>query len=266
MKTQRIMNSIELSKSLLHKQFHEFYNEIIQQKKRILERNNNSNSTIEGNVEEHSEAQIHDNVTHPVFISLLNVLNKQVIQTRAHSGEYGIKYYKEAQFAMAGLADEIFLNLNWEGKDAWKSSLLEFKLFGTNAAGELFFRKLDHLLKNRDLSDIELAAIFFLCLSLGFKGKYRDTDQESQLDYYRNQLFIFIFQENPELLTDSKCLFPDSYSSTLVEGAGKKLPYLRWWISGIILLLIVFVFTSHFAWNHLTADIVELIEQISIEA
>lgn len=265
MKAQRLMNSVELNKSLLHKQFHEFYNEIIQQEKRILERNNSGNSTVERNEDGLSEAQIDNNVAHPVFISLLNVLKKQVVQTRAYSGEYGTKYYKEAQFAMAGLADEIFLNLNWEGKDAWKSSLLEFKLFGTNAAGELFFRKLDHLLKNRDLSDTELAAIFFLCLSLGFKGKYRDTDQESQLDYYRNQLFRFIFQENPELLTGSKCLFPDSYDSTLVEGNGKKLPYLRWWISGIMLLLIVFVFTSHFMWNHLTVDIVELIEKIALE-
>ncbi|HEY7116735.1 MAG TPA: DotU family type IV/VI secretion system protein, partial [Tepidisphaeraceae bacterium] len=48
--------------------------------------------------------------------------------------------------ASGALADEIFLNTEWEGRSYWVSNLLETKIYQTHAAGELFFQKLERLL------------------------------------------------------------------------------------------------------------------------
>jgi len=40
---------------------------------------------------------------------------------------------------MAAFADEVFIHMDWEGKRAWTSNLLESTLFHSHVAGERFF-------------------------------------------------------------------------------------------------------------------------------
>jgi hypothetical protein len=67
---------------------------------------------------------------------LQTLLEMQALEAGRRGGEYGVLYYKEAQYVMAALADEIFLTLDWTGRDTWRSDLLETRLFGTYDAGE----------------------------------------------------------------------------------------------------------------------------------
>ncbi|QTA85768.1 DotU family type IV/VI secretion system protein [Desulfonema magnum] len=246
----------ELENSFFLRQFYEFYSEVIVQKK--IAESYAKRSLMAGGGAMSSETE----TIHPIHMTLLNLLDRQVLEARRHGGEYGVTFYKEAQYVMAALADDIFLHIDWDGRENWKSDLLEFKLFGTYTAGEIFFRNLEKLLKDRDPGYMEIAAVYFLAISLGFRGKFRDKDDGGQIANYRRQLFAFIFQKDPDLLAESRKLFPDTYAHILSQAEGKKLPYLKWWIGLIVLLIILFLIISYGIWTDLTEDLIDIAEDI----
>ncbi len=254
------MNTAELEDSRFLKHFQEFYVEVIAQKKEIEALPQHS-SMFRPDQEVLSDAAT-GGIAYPVYDRLLNVLKGQVPDARRHGGEYGVKFYEEAQYVMAALADDIFLHTDWPGRDEWQSNLLEYELFGTYVAGDRFFEDVERLLRDRDVSYVEMAAVYFMAISLGFRGKFWDKDDDGRLEYYRKQLFAFIFKSKPDILSNKKYLFPESYTHTQTEGAGKRLPYIRRWIGLIALLIIFFVFVSHGIWDHSISDLVDSAEKI----
>lgn len=82
----------------------------------------------------------------------------------------------DAKFALAAFADEVIYHSNWPGKTQWLSNPLQLQFFQINTAGDGFFAKLDELYGQRGRSHV--AQIYFLCLALGFQGKYRLRQQE----------------------------------------------------------------------------------------
>jgi len=251
------MNPSELESSFLLKQFHTFYEQVVRQKAVIAEIENGTAELLaeEG---ENTEAER----VHAVQVILIKVLEEQVLESRRHGGEYGVDYYRKAQYVMAALADEVFLNMSWEGRELWKTNLLEFKFFGTHVAGEMLFTKIEELLKDRDPALIEIAAIYLMALSMGFRGKFKDKDDAGMLDYYRSQLFTFIFKANADLTSETKQLFPETYNYTLDKSEGKRLPYLNRWIGLIVLIFILFIVGSYAIWDHQTKDLVTIAEEI----
>ncbi len=253
------MNQKALEDSFLLKQFREFYSEVIHQKEKI---GLAVQASTESEPEIFEESQTGKEGTHPIHLALMHILEQQVLDSRRSGGEFGVSYYKEAQYVMAALADEIFLHTNWEGREVWKSDLLEFKLFGTHIAGELFFDKLDALLKEQDPAQVELAAVYHLALSLGFRGKYHGKNDEGLIEHYLRQIFAFIFKREPDIADESKQLFQDAYTYTLDKGEGGRLPYLKTWFGIIALIIILYLIVSHGVWNYLTSDLVEIAEKI----
>ncbi len=253
------MDSKALEDSFLLKQFREFYSEIIRQKEKI-----GPSVTIspESEPEVEEVSQSGKESAHPIHLALMHILEQQVLDSRRNGGEFGVSYYKEAQYVMAALADEIFLHTKWDGRELWKSDLLEFKLFGTHIAGELFFEKLDALLKEQDPAQVELAAVYHLALSLGFKGKYHGKDDGGLIEHYLRQIFAFIFKREPDIADESKQLFQEAYTYTLDKGKGGRLPYLKTWFGIIAIIIILYMIASHGVWNYLTSDLVEIVEKI----
>jgi type VI secretion system protein ImpK len=250
---------MELERSLLLKQFYDFYSVVIRQKKVAQ---SYAEVPLPGQAPGPEEVSSEEESAKTVSRALLSLLEEQAIEAGRRGGEYGVSFYKEAQYLMAALADETFLNMDWEGRDAWKSGLLEFKLFGTHVAGELFFQKLDTLLADRDPALVEIAALYLQALSLGFRGKFRDIDDEGKVAYYRRQLFAFIFHKNPDLLNQDKLLYSEAYAHTLAEEKGKKLPYVKRWIMVVVVLVLAFFIASHVLWVHVTEDLKQIIQQI----
>jgi len=82
----------------------------------------------------------------------------------------------DAKFALAAFADEIIYHSSWPGKTQWLSNPLQLQFFQLNTAGDQFFVNLDNLHGQRNRSHV--AQIYFLCLALGFQGKYRLRHQE----------------------------------------------------------------------------------------
>src|SRR5260221_3893579 len=61
--------------------------------------------------------------------------NVALVGTQAEIDSYSI-----AQYAMAALADELFIiETDWPGREAWQQYLLEQQLMGSSCAGGAFF-------------------------------------------------------------------------------------------------------------------------------
>lgn len=194
-----------------------------------------------------------------VMQSLCVLLKRQEAQALRYGGTYGAEFYKDAQYVMVALADEIFLNAKqWDGYRTWVSNLLETKMFGTHVAGEVFFQKLDRLLVERDPVYRDLAAVYLMALSLGFRGKYGGRDDGGQLERYRRQLFSFVFRRKPDLDSQSSPMFPEAYYHTLRDETKRKLQNPRAWLILLCAVVIAYVALTHAIWVKLTGRLFDV--------
>lgn len=233
--------------SLLLTQFHEFYRELARLKSLAINPVNSLAQLIQGEGRDPA-VQAED-----IWQRLLTLLESQAQRASRSGGAFGFEVYREAQYVMAALADEFFLNAEWPGKQKWL--LLETRLFHSSSAGEVLFKKLDILLLQRDPVYLDLATVYFFALSLGFQGKFRENDPQNQLDHYKRQLFAMIFRHNPELLEKGNHLFQQTYSHTLAEGKISKLSHPRNWLLLFAAIVVVWLAVSHNLWLHLTGPI-----------
>jgi type VI secretion system protein ImpK len=77
----------------------------------------------------------------------------------------------DVAFALVAFLDESIICSEWEHRSEWRSSPLQFDRFGRDDAGEEFFTRLTALRAERSVR-ADVLQIYFLCLTLGFKGKY----------------------------------------------------------------------------------------------
>ena len=82
-----------------------------------------------------------------------------------------------AKYALAAFVDEAVLNSSWSYRERWADNPLQLEYFGTYLAGEIFYDKLEDL-RMRERPKPDLLEIYYLCLLLGFKGKYGIGGQE----------------------------------------------------------------------------------------
>jgi type VI secretion system protein ImpK len=251
------MNSGAQAESFLLTQFREFYQEVIRLKQTVR-----CNSWTPSAERLSDPDQTRSETANTVWQRLLSVLERQALAPRWNGNDYGAEFFREAQYAMAVLADEIFLQLDWEGKEPWKSNLLESKLFHTHVAGELFFQKVDKMLQSRDPVYTDLAAVYLIALGLGFRGKFRGLDGGAQLDRYRRRLFTFICQRYPGLHHEARHLFPQAYAYILDQGGDSRLRDPRKWMATLAGLIVTLGVVSHALWIYLTTDVARVIQQI----
>lgn len=190
---------------------------------------------------------------------LLNLLEQQTYQSMALGGSYGITVLREAQYVMAALADEVLLTANWPGKAGWR--LLEEELFRSHASGEIFFTRLDALLKQGDAGSAELAMVFFHALSMNFRGKYRNNDPHRVLSRYRRQLFLRLYHRAPDSADDG-VLFAQAYDVAPPAEEFRRLPNPhRWWfaVAGVV---VAWLLISWAIWASLTSPLREQLQRI----
>lgn len=84
---------------------------------------------------------------------------------------------ENAKFALVAFADEAVLATPL--KPEWELLPLQYKYFHEALGGTTFFDRLDNLLKRVE-TEADVVEIYYLCLLLGFKGKY-DVFLEDQL-------------------------------------------------------------------------------------
>ncbi len=76
----------------------------------------------------------------------------------------------EARYAIVAFIDEQLFRAPWAGRQQWMLEPLQLIYFNENTAGEGFFQRLEAL--EQDPSRLAVLQIYYLCLALGFQGKY----------------------------------------------------------------------------------------------
>ncbi|MDQ1593107.1 MAG: type secretion system protein ImpK [Pyrinomonadaceae bacterium] len=203
-------------------------------------------------------------ISSEVWHSLLSLFRTQANNAWRYGGAHGAQLYQKAWYVMVALADEIFVHTEWEGQKAWNLHLLESKIFRTHDAGQRFFEQLDSLLRTQNPADRDLAAVYLMALSLGFKGKYYDSrDGKRQLANYRKRLFAFICQREPELGDETRPLFPEAYLHLAREEGQRKLSDPRAWVVVLCLVIVIYTVATQLFWLQLTRELNMINQSIS---
>ena len=106
-------------------------------------------------------------------------LHSQLVASRDEAVRRGASMARAdaATWNVAALFDDIVLNTPWGGDSSWPVQSLVATLYGDVNSGSQFFERLEELKRYPD-RDPELLELSFLCLALGFKGKYRVPGRE----------------------------------------------------------------------------------------
>ena len=232
--------------------FQSFYYELLRQKERALRMNEVDNIVAEDEVPPPEEK----NIVETIQKRLRFLLEEQALET-TKSG-FSVSQNRDAQYIMVALADDIFLTLNWPGAKQWGKSLLEGQLFQTQISGELFYKKLEVLLEANDPVRSDLALIYLMVLSLGFRGKYRDEDDHDKISWYREQLFNLVNHRPSHLFRPGRPeLINECYHNTLTESSGRGLPDLRTWTVCIASIISLYIFVTYIVWHKLASEMQE---------
>lgn len=121
-------------------------------------------------------------------------------EKRAKSEGFVSEKYLEARYAVLSWVDEMILNSKWAHRTQWQHLMLKY--YGTMNAGEDFFRHLETV----PADDSEVREIYYLCLSLGFQGKYAFGDGPKQIQELRHSLYRQLPASN-----GFDQLFPEAY-------------------------------------------------------
>ena len=114
-----------------------------------------------------------------------------------------VAQFREAQYAMVALADDIFLHeVAWNGRDTWRYNHLEHRIFQSRLAGDRIFERIEGLLAANDRRLIQLASVYLCILSLGFKGRFRGTDDDTLLRSQAARLFRLVSGREPALFAE----------------------------------------------------------------
>jgi type VI secretion system protein ImpK len=106
----------------------------------------------------------------------IDTLLRQIEQASAGRG-YKEEQLQNVKFALAAFVDEAVLA--GDLKEEWEKYPLQLEYFREALAGMKFFDRLDDLLKRVE-TEADVVEIYYLCLLMGFKGKY-DVFLEDQL-------------------------------------------------------------------------------------
>ncbi|RZI45807.1 DotU family type IV/VI secretion system protein [Candidatus Finniella inopinata] len=236
-----------MAKSLLLENFQAFYYEVLRQKERALRLN--------------IPTDVFEDPNTPAVVETIQARLRDTLQEQALKMEYAVGVgrtaaFRDSQYLMVALVDEIFLNLQWAGAKIWEKSLMEAQLFETQIAGEYVFKKLDALLENNDPARTEMALLYFMVLSLGFRGQYRGSGDDQKLKWYTDHLYKAIQGRLPSLSkTDQPYLMRQCYDYTLTEPAGRGLPDNRAWACAIGGVIVMYVFITYVVWYRLASEV-----------
>ncbi|EKE75637.1 type VI secretion system protein TssL, long form [Gallaecimonas xiamenensis] len=139
-----------------------------------------------------------------------------------------------ASYCLCALLDELVLNSPWGGSGQWAASSLLSEFHSETLAGVHFFELVE---KAQRTNDVALLTLQFLCLSLGFKGKYRveNLGQEA-LDGLKDRIYQQVCADKGRYATP----FERDWQQKLVPGDELTQRFPLWVVfalCGVVLLL-----------------------------
>ena len=168
-----------------------------------------------------------------------------------------------ARYVMCAVLDESVLNTPWGSDSAWGQHTLLSVFHNETSGGEKFFLILKHL-SATPAENRYVLELMYLCLSLGFEGKYRAQARgRDALEQLRDELFTLIRRYRGE------------YERNLADqwqGLGRSRKtleeYIPMWLVGVVAVSVIFFSFSGFRWwlyelaTPVEANYIELTEPV----
>ena len=98
-------------------------------------------------------------------------------ERRAREAGFSENEVYKASFALVAFADETVHSSDWDEKAAWQNRPLQLERFDRYDAGEEFFAQLDEL-RTDPHEHPQVLEVYYLCLALGFEGRYQLHGQD----------------------------------------------------------------------------------------
>jgi type VI secretion system protein ImpK len=108
---------------------------------------------------------------------LLNRAEREARQTGIPA-----EHVEAALFAVVAFLDETILSSSWPQKDQWANRPLQMERYNRYDAGEVFFERLTSLLEH-PTQHAEAIEVYYLCMTLGFRGRYQIVQQEKLQEF-----------------------------------------------------------------------------------
>jgi type VI secretion system protein ImpK len=131
---------------------------------------------------------------HPAVNELRDQLVGEIrtFEQKAHNQRVMPEVAKIASYFLCTLIDETVLNTPWGNQSTWGQQSLLIQFHREARGGERFFEILDRL-KRQPAENLNLLELAYMCLTLGFEGKYQLVDRGLRdLDQLRQELYVLI--------------------------------------------------------------------------
>jgi type VI secretion system protein ImpK len=145
-----------------------------------------------------------------------------------------------SKFALVAFLDETIISSGWSQKDQWLSDPLQIKLFDTFNAGEEFFNHMAEL-RLRSNQNKDVLEIYYLCLSLGFKGKYQLQSPEN----LRRVIDDLNLELHPDAFRTIDMIAPNGRPrQSLVQTVKGGLPLWIYPLGALIIFVLIYMILS----------------------
>lgn len=258
------MDIMPASSTFLMQNFQEFYREVLIQKEKALRTLDSSNLSVDEPDDKKAEFE---KITDHIQAKFRQMFERFSLTAQNQVGEFAISHFQEALYIMVALTDEVFLAFSWPGQKRWENNLLEAQIFHTQVAGEQLYKKLDMLIEANDPMRNDLAIIYLMVLSLGFRGQYRGENDIGKVAWYREQLYSMVNHHGVTLYHPGReRLIPALYEYNVTASPGKGLPDLRTWFMAFGGLFLIYLFIASMVWYNVVRDLDGVIGQILSQA
>lgn len=144
-----------------------------------------------------------------------------------------------ARFAVCAWVDEVLLNSPWEQRSLWLKDQLQRFYYNTTDAGEEFFDRLSAI----GLHQREVREVYYLCLALGFTGRYCHQGDEYQLEQIKTSNLKLLLGSSVGLPSlERSDLFPEALPTIPVEKEQRRSRFGSRLVYAICLVGPVFLF------------------------
>jgi type VI secretion system protein ImpK len=145
---------------------------------------------------------------------------------------YAVKY------ALIAILDETVLSIPSEARNFWITNPMQLEIYGDNIAGQEFYNKLDNMAKNPD-TNRDALEVFYLCLSLGYQGKYILGNAEEREEIITKLARTLVKAGNLQI----DKLSPNALRMTVLKKAQgvKKNTMIPLWLTGSVMATLIVI-------------------------
>ena len=119
----------------------------------------------------------------------------RIFEQEARDKEVPLEQLRPAHYALCASLDDVVLNTPWGSSGTWSEHSLVSTFHQEVRSGERFFDLLTQLRQNPG-TFLPVLELMYLCLSLGFQGRYRLSPRgPGELDRLREDLYTIIMRQ-----------------------------------------------------------------------